>query len=428
MTGSDEGRRAGKAASVRLRVAIDYRAVRHNAGQHRWITILLTLALLGALVACGSGSDSLSSQATTQTTSAPTTTQSTPTPTTVQPTTSPDLSLAGEWLSTTNGSRYDFAETGADSYSGYVVDGGCASAPRDISDTVQGQGSYSGTENTFGSANPCVVAGSATNTIKISSDRNTAAWDSAGCSDCGPQNWVRTTIECSAAGNNSHPDYCVPAQWNTADASGLTPGAEPLNVIISAQSTVPLYQILKGMIGWAEVSAGTLPSGCLSSEEADVSGTGDVGQLESWRLEGCTGAINNLALNGGENHARLWSQPTTGSPNGAWFISASYETLCVERNGIMVPVKNNKAYFLTHPTLAWHCIDGSQGSIGSDGYDRGAKDFVAGIEAAASTNNWRVTVRVDPRPSGIGEGHAGTGVPFSGTVYVVTVDTATTAP
>jgi hypothetical protein len=72
--------------------------------------------------------------------------------------------------------------------------------------------------------------------------------------------------------------------------------------------------------------------------------------------------------------------------------------------------------------LVWHCIDGSQGSVGVDGYDRGAKDFADSIQAAAASAKWDVDVQTVQTPQGFGEGHAGTGVHFDGTVYVVTVD------
>jgi lysophospholipase L1-like esterase len=103
-----------------------------------------------------------------------------------------NLSLAGEWLSETNGKIYDFAQASASTYSGYVVKGGrCAITPGDIMDTAQGNGYYTGTENTFTSFNPCTVSGTATNTIQIASDGETAQWDSSGCSNCGLESWTR---------------------------------------------------------------------------------------------------------------------------------------------------------------------------------------------------------------------------------------------
>ena len=80
----------------------------------------------------------------------------------------------------------------------------------------------------------------------------------------------------------SSPDYCPPASWDTAKAS--TPLAqipafsEPLNVVISARSTVSLAAIQKAMGKWDTVSTATTvsPSGihlkCISSEQADVTG------------------------------------------------------------------------------------------------------------------------------------------------------------
>ena len=102
-------------------------------------------------------------------------------------------SLAGEWLSQASGTVYDFDEITDGSFSGYVVSGGCASAPGDIQDTVAKNGHYTGTENIFSSFNPCTIAGTATNTIQISANGKKAAWDSSGCSDCGPQEWTRLT-------------------------------------------------------------------------------------------------------------------------------------------------------------------------------------------------------------------------------------------
>jgi hypothetical protein len=107
----------------------------------------------------------------------------------------PSRSLAGEWISGAGDSRvyYDFDPAGGKNFNGYVVHGGCASVPGDIEDAAQGKGSYTGTENTFSSFDPCVIGGSATNTIQISANGETAQWDSAGCSDCGPQSWTRAT-------------------------------------------------------------------------------------------------------------------------------------------------------------------------------------------------------------------------------------------
>jgi hypothetical protein len=211
--------------------------------------------------------------------------------------------------------------------------------------------------------------------------------------------------------------YNTPTSWNTAQVAGYTPGVEPLNVIISGCSNVSLGEVLKEMGDWD-----TVPGTCLSTEQANVTGT-FVGQQQSWRLEGCYDG-NKLSLSGQENHARIWNQPVAGSEFGAWFIAASYETACAfdPATNTMTQVKT-----LTEFTedkllgLAWHCIDGGQGSLSSDGYDDGALGFVATIQNNAAASGWNVSVQTVSRPAGIGEGH-GTGVPFSGTAYVVTID------
>jgi hypothetical protein len=75
-----------------------------------------------------------------------------------------------------------------------VIGAKCIDSSGDIKDTAEGKGHYTGTENTWSSLSPCTGAGTATNTIQISSDGETAQWDSAGCSNCGPQTWTRVDV------------------------------------------------------------------------------------------------------------------------------------------------------------------------------------------------------------------------------------------
>jgi hypothetical protein len=229
-------------------------------------------------------------------------------------------------------------------------------------------------------------------------------------------------------------DYCPPASWDTARAS--TPLAqipafsEPLNVVISARSTVSLGAIQAAMDKWDTVSTATTvtTSGihlkCISSEQADVTGAGYVPQHVAWRLGGCVDG-NALSLTGDEDHARIWNQPFKGSKFGAWFIAVSYETLCLDRNGTLTPASTSAAdetYAAVHPGDAYHCVDGGPGSIHArhpDGYDDGAATFVAAVAAAARAKGWHYrqrTVTVT-RTATAGEG----GVPFNGDVYVLTV-------
>jgi hypothetical protein len=226
-------------------------------------------------------------------------------------------------------------------------------------------------------------------------------------------------------------DYCTPADWDTARASTpltqIPPFTEPLNVVISARSTVSLADIQQALGKWKTVSTATAVNlagihlKCISSEAADVSGGGYVPQHVAWRLGGCVDG-NDLSLSGNENHVRIWNQPVAGSEYGAWFIAASYETMCLVRNGQLQTASANKAYAVLHPGSAYHCVDGGPGSFRTahpDGYDDAAADFTAAIVSAAKSRGWRVsqrTVSVE-RGANAGEG----GVPFNGTVYVLTV-------
>jgi hypothetical protein len=181
---------------------------------------------------------------------------------------------------------------------------------------------------------------------------------------------------------------------------------------------------------WHEVKTGSpADGGCLSRELANLSDGAHV-QAQSWREAGCWRGGAGKALWGAENHARIWPQSVPGSETDAWFISASYETACVldKRDHKEHTIASDLRYAVGHHKYWWHCIDGSQGSFGTDGYNRGAAELVAAIEQAGEAigidgqPRWDVTVRTNPRPSGRGEGHDGSGPAFSGTVYVVTVD------
>ena len=232
-----------------------------------------------------------------------------------------------------------------------------------------------------------------------------------------------------AAGCNG--DYCTPADWDTAKASTslaqIPPFAEPLNVVISAKSTVSLTDIQQALGQWKTVATATTVKitgiylKCISSETADVTSHGYVPQFVAWRLGGCVDG-NNLSLKGNEDHVRIWNQPAAGGKYGAWFIAASYETMCLVKNGKLQPADSDKAYAALHPGEAYHCVDGGPGTIATahpDGYNDAAKDFSAAIVAAAKGNGWRVSERTVtvPRTASAGEG----GVPFNSTVYVLTV-------
>jgi len=271
----------------------------------------------------------------------------------------------------------------------------------------------------------------------------TALWSAAGCghsgltaagASSGSPPPVATTIANPASGAGTcTPGYCTPASWDTAIATtplaAIRPFLEPLNVIISARSTVSLTELQAALGDWKTVSASSSVSvagihvKCISSEEADVSGTGYTPQAIAWRLGGCLDG-NVRSLSGTEDHLRLWHQAVPGSPRGAWIATASIETMCIAPHGTLEPAVDDKPYAVLHSGAAYHCVDGGPGSITSryaDGYNDGAQVFVAAVGAAARANGWTLAEQVITRqvtaPAGSGEG----GVPFSGAVYVLTL-------
>src|SRR5690242_16926979 len=106
-----------------------------------------------------------------------------------------------------------------------------------------------------------------------------------------------TSAQASAQGSavgDCNGDYCAPPDWDTAQASTpltqIPPFVEPLNVVISAKSTVPLTDIQDALGQWKTVSTATtvkitgIHLKCISSELANVSGHGYVPQHVAWRL------------------------------------------------------------------------------------------------------------------------------------------------
>lgn len=256
-----------------------------------------------------------------------------------------------------------------------------------------------------------------------------AATALAACSHAGPEDTPRATTAAITKGCNA--DYCAPPSWDTGPSSSPFPEIksfrEPVNVVLSAKSTVPVNEIQKALGDWKTVSAKTRVSVhgvhmmCISAERADVTGSSYVPMQEAWRLDGCLHG-NELSVSGKEGHVRMWHQPVPGSRDGAWFIAASYETMCVVRNGGLQPVKSNKLYAVLHSSASYHCVNGGPGSITSyykNGYDDGASAFAGDVTEAARAQGWHVgqqaiTVR---RSAHAGEG----GVPFSNDVDVLTV-------
>jgi hypothetical protein len=235
----------------------------------------------------------------------------------------------------------------------------------------------------------------------------------------------------SASAGGCSADYCAPADWNTAKASTplpqIPPFSEPLNVIIGARSTVPLADIQQALGDWktvtpaTTVSVGGIHLKCISAEQANVTGSGYQDMRQAWRLGGCLHG-NELSLSGNEDHARFWNQPVPGSEYGAWFAAASYETMCIVKDGQLTMASAHKTWTALHPGAAYHCVDGGPGTFHvthPSGYDDAGRDFAAAIATAGKAKGWQVTQRVVhvSRAASAGEG----GVPFSDAVYVVTV-------
>jgi hypothetical protein len=227
--------------------------------------------------------------------------------------------------------------------------------------------------------------------------------------------------------------YCTPASWDTAIATtplaAIRPFLEPLNVIISARSTVSLTRLQAALGDWKTVSttSSTSVAGihikCISSEQADVNGTGYAPQTVAWRLGGCLDG-NARSLSGTEDHLRIWHEAVPGSAQGAWIATASIETMCIAPHGTLEPAIDDKPYAILHPGGAYHCVDGGPGSLTSkyaDGYNDGAQLFVSAVTTAAKAKGWTLAEQVITRPVTTSADSGEGGVPFSGTVYVLTL-------
>lgn len=215
--------------------------------------------------------------------------------------------------------------------------------------------------------------------------------------------------------------YQQPTDWNTAPVDTITPGVEPLNVIISGCSSVSLSRIYQAMSGdWTAGCSGLLK---ISNELADVTGDGYVDMAQAWRQGGSCAIGDYLSLFGLEDHVRMWNQPmpgtTAGSAGTAEFFTASFETACVQLHGKLKPFREKDGTFRTGKP--WHCIDGGPGSYFTDGYDDGARTFANAIITAAQAQGWTTQLQVETRPVNPGSIDEN-GVGASGQVYVVTVN------
>jgi len=209
--------------------------------------------------------------------------------------------------------------------------------------------------------------------------------------DPSEQDGVHTYVYVSDAPNDAIDptglavDYSTPPSWTASCTNrGRTPivpcklgGNEPLNVIISAQSTVPVeknYDVLGSIFSKVSLfdslgytNCGTPTAGGPSPLYANVDGhwkTQDFG----YRDEGCAENVT------GGNHVRGWKQNNGNST--AWFLALSEEHLCQKQES-------------TQLFNAWHCINAPSSPKADDGgFDQGRADFVSQVldDAAFSSS------------------------------------------
>ena len=138
--------------------------------------------------------------------------------------------------------------------------------------------------------------------------------------------------------------YEQPTSWDTqrvdSDVPGIDDYIEPLNVIISACSTVSLSEIETALGNWSTVHStwqdvDGLHFKCISSENADVAGHGYVAETVAWRLtdvRGVTGrrlSALRTTCESGISRPRRAARPERGlSPPAtkrhAWASTSSY--------------------------------------------------------------------------------------------------------
>jgi len=147
---------------------------------------LITLKIIGRPATPSAPASSPSATPKTVVSSSPTLPSSSPPPSAAS------ASIVGTGRSTTYGYTYYFVATGNGSYLGEQV-GQAACAPVNIELAQQGSGFYSGTTPLY---EGCTNSGeTATITIQVSTNGQTAQFNSYGCSNCGPQNWIRKSTK-----------------------------------------------------------------------------------------------------------------------------------------------------------------------------------------------------------------------------------------
>jgi len=206
----------------------------------------------------------------------------------------------------------------------------------------------------------------------------------------------------AATGVTPSRGYEAPLSWNAYSDSN--PNGDPINIIISGKSNVPIGQILNAL---GNSQAGGWGQGPISTEYFDP-GLGSKGQDYGLRQGGWETELNGPILFGATqdpstltpiDHLRDWQQPGTG----ASFILASQEYFTVKQTpdfaGGIIP----------HP---WH-------SIWPGGYDGGRDQLLQELQTVANVNHWHMTEQWTNDPEGPGVGSDN--VSYDGRVAVVTM-------
>lgn len=210
----------------------------------------------------------------------------------------------------------------------------------------------------------------------------------------------------------------APKNWTTHAEPGNPAGSDPLNVVISGNSTVSMTDLMNALgkvqeiatvststgpptrtiqASWQSVNIGTTVTGfmfsgqCISAMDADVTptsaqGTTAVPQQISERVGGCLTAANAVNV----AHLRAYQQKASG----AWFITVSTEKVCYP---------NGKP---------WHCVIS---------YDQAANQLVTDIADAAGQQHWGMTTSAWQGAGGPTAGIGSNNVPYSGNVSVITL-------
>jgi hypothetical protein len=210
--------------------------------------------------------------------------------------------------------------------------------------------------------------------------------------------------------------WVQPRDW-FAHVAGSGDQGDPINVIISGNSTIGIYTIISGLENlpaetfyaplfvppilpnqhWQTVLASPTPdlfTHCITQLVASVDPAAPPDKPEdiSARQGGCETVLANDV-----DHIRLWYQ----SESGAYFITASKEHPCLHIT-FNLPTK-------------WvnHCVTD---------YDGGRGKLVGDILTLASQNGWRVNLQlITPSVGGQRTQFDGTTLSFDGLVLVVTI-------